>query len=202
MGLNPQSWNDSSGARYGLLFTDDVTRWRRIYFLKEKSDALEKLMLYEGDMSALLNDRNIKIARLHSDNGGEFVGAKFKSYCSGKAILLTTSGPECPEQNGLAERSNRTVVEMARCLRVQSGLGKELWAEACYTAVHILNRVPSRVIDGDTPHHRLLGKHARLDHFKAFGCKAYVQVYDRYRKMDDKAWRGIMIGYDEHNRRC
>ena len=66
-----------------------------------------------------------------------------------------------------------------------------------------MGSVPSRVIDGDTPHHRLLGKHARLDHFKAFGCKAYVQVYDRHRKkMDDKAWRGIMIGYDEHNTRC
>ncbi len=60
-----------SGARYGLLFTDDVMRWRRIYFLKEKSDALKKLEMHEGDMSALLNDQDIKIARLHSDNGGD-----------------------------------------------------------------------------------------------------------------------------------
>ena len=77
---------------------------------------------------------------------------------------------------GVAERSNRSVVEMARCLRLESGLSKELWAEACQTAVHILNRVPSAVLDGKTPYFRLFGKQARLDHFKVFGCRAYVQI--------------------------
>ena len=102
--IGPIDTPSLSGARYGLLFTDDVTRWRRIYFLKEKSDALEKLMLYEGDMSALLNDRDIKIARLHSDNGGEFVGAKFKSYCSGKAILLNYEWTGMPGAERISPR--------------------------------------------------------------------------------------------------
>ena len=121
---------------------------------------------------------------------------EFKLYCKNEeGILTTSSAPRTPEQNGLAERTNRTVVEMARCLRIQSGLGKEMWTYACDTAVYLSNRLPTPVLEGGTPHFRLFGKHARLDHLKIFGCEAYAHVYDHQRKkFDDKAWKGILVG--------
>jgi len=190
-----------SGSMYAILFTDDYSKWRSIYFMKSKAQSLEKLKLYLDDVAGLLHGR--KVQRLHSDNGGEFISRAFRKYCKRSGILHTYTGPRAPQQNGVAERSNRTVVEMARCLRLESGLDKELWAETCKTSVYVLNRVPSAVLDGQTPYYKLFGKQARLDHLKVFGCRAYAQIYANERtKMDPKAWRGIMIGYDEHNNRC
>lgn len=187
------------GSKYAILFTDDFSKWRTIYFMKSKSETLDKVKEYLQDVSGLLRGR--KVQGLHSDNGGEFISRVFKRYCKKKGILQTYTGPRAPQQNGVAERSNRTVVEMARCLRLESGLSKEIWAEACKTAVYTLNRVPSAVLDGETPYFRLFGKQARLDHLKVFGCRAYVQIYSNRRtKMDPKAWRGVMVGYDEHNK--
>lgn len=189
------------GFKYAVLFTDDYSKWRSIYFMKSKAETLEKLRQYLDDVAGLLGGRKVK--RLHSDNGGEFISRAFKRYCKRRGILHTYTGPRAPQQNGVAERSNRTVVEMARCLRLESGLDKEFWAEACKTSVYVLNRVPSAVLDGQTPHFKLFGKQAKLDHLRVFGCRAYAQIYPNERtKMDPKAWRGIMIGYDEHNNRC
>lgn len=111
--------------------------------MREKSEeALDKFKMYEAHMSGLLRGR--KILGVHSDNGGEFIGHDFKEYCKRRGILQTDTAPYAPEQNEMAERSNRTVMEMARCLRIiESGLDKRLWAEACSTAVYILNRVPT-----------------------------------------------------------
>ena len=128
-------------------------------------------------------------------------GREFKEHCRKNGILQTYTGPYAPEQNGIAERSNRTVMEMARCLRIRAGLDKVIWAEACNTAVYILNRMPARGLNGDTPYKRLLGKHARVDNLRVFGCLAYVHLQN-WSKLDEKAWKGIMVGYDDHNTRC
>ena len=199
--IGPIDTPSMGGARYGLLFTCDYSRWRTIYFMGAKSESLRKLKEFKDDVSGLL--QGCKIGGIHSDNGGEFIGEDFKVYCKRNGILQTYSAPKAPQQNGIAERSNRTVADMARCLRIEAGLGKEFWAEACNTSVHILNRVPSAILGGQTPYHKLFGKQARVDHLRVFGCRAYVQVYEDQRgKMDPKAWKGILVGYDEHNRRC
>jgi hypothetical protein len=189
------------GARYALIFTDAYSRWRVVYVLATRDQVLSKLKEYLLDMNALLHGAKVK--RLHSDGGGEFIGAEFKQYCKAQGILLTGSSAHTPEQNGVAERSNRTVMDMARCMRVDAGLGKEFWAIAVDTAVYLINRLPSSAIGGATPYQRLLGKPPRLDHTRIFGCRAYVQVYKHERKkLDEKAWRGIMVGYHPFNNRC
>ena len=187
-------------SRYMVTFTDDYTKYRKVYFMVFKSETLEKFKLYLADMNVLVQGK-YKIMGVHSDNGGEFTSRAFERYCKRKGILQTYTGPYAPEQNGVAERSNRTVVEMARCLRIHSGMEKAIWAEACNTAVYILNRVPTSGLGGDTPFKRLLGRQAKMGHLKVFGCMAYVHLQER-KKLDDKVWMGIMVGYDEHNTRC
>lgn len=199
--FGPVDTESLGGAKYGLIFTDGHTRWRVFYALKSKDQVVEKFKDYCKVMNSILGGATIR--RLHTDGGGEFVGKTLGDYCKRMGILQTNSGPYTPEQNGIAERSNRTVVEMARSMRIGAGLGKEFWAVACENAVHTLNRLPSTAIGGDTPYWKIFGKDARLDYFRIFGCRAYVHVYDHERKkLDPKAWRGILIGYHPYNYRC
>lgn len=199
--IGPIEVTSLGGARYAIVFTDDYSKWRTIYFLRDKSEGIIKLRAYLNDMSGLL--KGAKVVRVHSDGGGEFMNEEFKDYCKRNGILQTTSSPHTPEQNGVAERTNRIVIEMARCLRIGSGLGKEMWATACDTSVYLLNRLPSDVINGETPYQRLFGKPASMKHLRIYGCEAYVHVNDTQRKkFDDKAWKGILVGYDPHNNTC
>ena len=202
--VGPMEELSIGGARYAIIFTDEATRWLAVYTMKVKSDSLRCLKQYKDDMSGLMRGRNIKmLCGLRSDNGGEYTGQDFKTWCKKNGIMQTFSGPHAPQQNGVAERSIRTSVEMARALLAEARLGKEMWAEALNTAVYIINRMPTATLDGDTPYHALFGKHASIDHLRVFGCRAYTHIYDGQRKkLDDKSKPGILVGYDEHNTSC
>ena len=187
--LGPMESESLGDAHYAMLFTDDATRWRMVYFMRQKSEALGKLKAFLED-AACLTDGRVKAMR--SDNGGEFIGDEFRAYCRQQGVSLKPGGPYAPQQNGVTERSWRTVIEMARSLRSEAGLGKEIWAEAVNTAVYIINRIPTSSLRGDTPHHALFGDHAMLDHMRVFGCRVFVQVPKKQRKkLDDRAWRGL-----------
>ena len=175
--LGPMEETSVGGARWAILFTCEFSGWRMMYPMSTKGQALDKLKLFEQDVSGLrrgARPKEINIWGLQSDNGSEFTSAAFKSHCKERGILQTFSGVEAPQQNGIAERSWRTVVEMARCMRLQAGLPKTLWAEAANTAVYLINRLPSRAQQGDTPYHKLFGRHADLSHLRVWGCKVYV----------------------------
>lgn len=102
-----------SGARFFLLFTDDFSGWRHVYFLKQKSEVSEFCKDY---FNLLRNETGNLVHTLRSDNGGEFVSSSFKSWLSEKGIRFESSAPHTPEQNGVAERANRTIVEAGRSL--------------------------------------------------------------------------------------
>lgn len=202
--IGPMEVESMGGARYAIIFTDDKTRWCNVQFMADKSESLKSLQRYALDMSGLLKGRKVKkLSGLRSDNGGEYTGGDFMAWCKKEGIMQTFSGPYAPQQNGLAERSNRTVIEMTRAMLLDAGLGKELWAEVMNAAVYVINRMPSKAIDGQTPYHALFGKEANLGHLRVYGSEVFVHVYDGQRKkLDAKAWKGIMVGYDEHNVRC
>ena len=189
------------GAKYVVIFTDDFSRYRSVYFMTNKCDTLGKFQDYVSEMRALTGGKMVKAFR--SDNGGEYTGNDFKTYCKESGIKQTFSGPHAPQQNGVAERSIGIVEGGTRCNLIQSGLRKGFWAEAMASAVYAINRSPSTALGGDTPYHAFFGKHAKLDHLRPFGCRAYVHVYDEDRKkMDPKAVEGIQMGYHPSNNRC
>lgn len=189
------------GARYVIAFTDEATRWRMAYPMKRKSDALKCLKQYVTDMAGLLG--GLRAKALMADNGGEFISKEFIDWAKSQGIGQRRSAPHAPQQNGVAERSFRLIMEMARCLMAESGMDKQIWAEAVNTAVYLINRLPTAALNGDTPYHALFGKHAKMGHLRTFGCRAFVHVYDGDRKkLDPKAWKGIFVGYDDSNRTC
>ena len=104
--------------------------------------------------------------------------------------------PSMPQQNGIAERMNRTLNERARSMRLHAGLPKMFWAEAVSTAAYLINRGPSVPLDCKIPEEEWTGKSANLSHLKVFGCVSYVHVNAEKRdKLDAKSKKCFFIGY-------
>ena len=109
-----------------------------------------------------------------------------------------TSTPHTPQQNGVAERANRTIVEMARSMIYGQKLGLEFWAEAVSNAVYICNRCPTSAVNGKTPHEAWSGRRPSVAHIRVFGCVAYAKIPDASRtKLDAKAVKCLFLGYCE-----
>lgn len=125
------------GSKYYIEFQDDYSRMSFVYFLKAKSEVLEKFKEFQR-LTENQTGRKIKVLR--SDNGGEYMSTLFKRYLSDHGIIHQTTNPYTPEQNGRSERLNRTLIEKPRCLLFQADLGKRFWAEAVNTACYLRNR--------------------------------------------------------------
>jgi hypothetical protein len=189
------------GSKYACVFTERSTMWRSIYFLKTKDEAIKALLMYLHDMQPLTGSAPLQ--SLKSDNGGEFSNVSFQQLCKQQGIKQLFTGAYSPEQNGTAERGNRTIVEMVRCMLIDSGLPHYLWAEAAQTAVYNINRMPTTRLQGVTPYQLLTGSLPSLRHMRIFGCLAWVHIDSQFRsKLAPKAWKGALVGYDPHNLRC
>ncbi|CAA9993488.1 unnamed protein product [Nesidiocoris tenuis] len=142
-----------------------------------------------------------KIKFIQSDNGTEYCNKEFDRYLQAHGISRRLTIPHTPQQNGVAERENRSLVEMARCLMVQAKLPPSFWGEAIYTANYIRNRCPSKGIDGETPFKLWKGKEPSVHHFRSFGCNVfYLDKLPQKDKFANRAKSGIFIGYSEVNK--
>lgn len=184
-------------ARYFLLFVDDFSRMCTVYFLREKNETFKYLRQYK-DLVETQQSKRIKILR--SDNGGEFCSTEMENYLRKCGIVHQKTNSYTPEQNGLCERYNRSIVEKARCLLFDSQLQKCLWAEAVNTAVYIINRVPAAGIGNNTtPYEMWMGRKPKLDHLRIFGSPAMVHIpKEKRKKWDKKAKKMFLVGYSEN----
>lgn len=183
------------GSRYFILFIDDYSRMTYIYFMKQKSEAFQHFQDYKAKVENQLN-RKIKIFR--SDNGKEFCNRIYDDYLRKNGILHQKSNPYTPEQNGLAERFNRTIVEKAKCLLFDAKLGKEFWAEASNTAVYLHNRTVLPALNGKTPYEVWTGCKPDISHLRIFGSRVMVHVAkEKRQKWDKKSDKQILVGYPE-----
>lgn len=185
------------GCRYYILFKDDYSSYRLVYFLKTKDQALEKFKQFLAQAEA---DTGKNVSILRTDNGTEYLSNQFQQYLRDQLIHHELTAPFTPEQNGKAERDNRTIVECARSMMAESNVGLELWGEAVATAVHILNRVPCKATGKDSPYLRWFGREPKLDYLRVFGCEAYVHIPKEKRtKLQHKATKTIFVGYEERS---
>ena len=163
----PMQENSLGGSRYFVTFIDDKSRFTAVYFMKTKDQVLEKFKEHEA-MVTNMTEKKIKILR--SDNGGEYTSKEFSNYLKEKGIQQQLSVPRTPQQNGVAERMNRTIQETARSMMHNAGQDKKFWAEAVCTAVMIRNRSPTVSVDNMTPYECFYGSKPDVSHFKVFGC--------------------------------
>jgi hypothetical protein len=126
------------------------------------------------------------------------VSKKFDAFLVEYGIQQQTSAPYSPQQNGVAERANRTIMECARSMILAQGLEFEFWGETVNKVVYIKNRCPTKVLDSKTPQEAWSGRKPDVSHLKVFGCKAFARVPDEKRtKLESKSMPYVLLGYNE-----
>lgn len=192
--LGPIQSPDLQQNRYAIHFTEVSTRYKCIYFMKLKSEAVDKI----EEFNTWLTSCGFRLRELRCDNGGEYVNDTVTSYAKGKFLLRTTP-PYTPEANGISERFNRLLCERTRAMLKSAELPKFLWSYAMKTIVYIYNRIPNLNNSRQfSPYEGLFGKNPDLSHLRIFGCTAFAYNFSpTRRKLDDRAIKGIFVGYDE-----
>lgn len=138
---------------------------------------------------------------MRSDRGGEFTSNEFKEFCKTNEIRRPLTVPRSPQQNGVVERKNRTILNMARSMLKTKRMPKEFWAEAVDCAVYLSNRCPTKSVWNKTPQEAWSGRKPSVSHLRVFGSIGYTHVPDQERsKLDDKSKRYIFIGYDSSSK--
>ncbi|KAI5322684.1 hypothetical protein L3X38_031756 [Prunus dulcis] len=189
----PMQNESLGGNKYFMLLIDDFTRMIWVYFLRYKSDALNCFRKFKS-MVELQSGYKVKCIR--SDRGGEFTSSEFNKLCEEVGIQRQFSMAYTPQQNGVVERKNRTVVEMAKAMLHEKELPYYLWAEAVHTAVYILNRCPTKALRDKTPFEAYSTRKPGVAHLKVFGSVCFVHKPEENRqKLDAKSTREVFVGY-------
>lgn len=168
----PMEVESIGGSKYFLTFIDDYSKKVFVYFLEKKSQVCES---FENFRAQVENQAEKKIKKLRTDNGTEYVNSKMKKIMLKNGYVHQTTIPFTPEQNGTAERMNRTLLEKARCMMAEANLPKKFWAEAVNTAAYLVNRSPCKSTS-KTPEELWSGKQPNVSHLKVFGCIAYHHI--------------------------
>ncbi|GBP85186.1 Retrovirus-related Pol polyprotein from transposon TNT 1-94 [Eumeta japonica] len=194
----PMKTPSAGGGKYFITFIDDYSRKVYVYFLKNNMNIKSVFEKFKVEVE---NELGKKIKILRSDNGKEFCNKELYNVLAASGIKHQTSTPYTLEQNGLAERMNRTLVERAKCMLFEAKLQKSFWAEAVATAAYVINRSPSRVLAEVTPYEKWTGKKLNISYLKIFGSKAMVHVPKQNRlKWDRKSRALVFVGYCENTK--
>ncbi|GJV79466.1 retrovirus-related pol polyprotein from transposon TNT 1-94 [Tanacetum coccineum] len=179
------------GNKYFITFIDDCTKYCYVYLLKSKDEAIDKFVLYKTEVENQLG-KKIKVVR--SDRGGEYV-APFAEFCAKHGIRHEFTAPYSPQQNGIAERKNRTLKEMVTAMLISSGMSQDMWGEAILTATYLLNKIPRKEKE-ETPYELWMGRKPSYQYLRVWGCLAKVAVPPpKAQKIGPKSVDCIFIGY-------
>ncbi|GJT24067.1 putative ribonuclease H-like domain-containing protein [Tanacetum coccineum] len=179
--------------KYCLVVTDDYSRFSWVFFLTTKDETSEILKNFIKEVENLV-DKKVKIIR--SDNGTEFKNKVMDEFCREKGIKREYSVARTPQQNGVAERKNRTLIEAARTMLADSKLPTTFWAEAVSTACYVQNRVLIVKPHNKTPYELFRGIKPAIGFMKPFGCHVTIlNTLDKLGKFDGKSDEGFFVGY-------
>jgi len=189
----PSNVASHDDKRYFCTFIDDFTHMTATYLLKNKSEVTDCFKEYKSMAEAHFG---CKVSRLRCDNGGEYRSNEMKSLCKSEGVTLEYTTPHTPELNGVSERMNRTLLERAKSMLIESKAPKELWGEAVLAATYLTNRTPTETVPNKTPYEAWYGHKPDLSKLKVFGCYAYALVpREKRTKLDDNTVTCIMVGY-------
>jgi len=189
----PCSVTSVSGFKWFVTFIDCYTRMTWVYMLRGKHEVLR---CFQDFHKLVENQFNAKIRIIRTDNGKEYVNNVFGAYLSEQGIIHQTTCPSTPPQNGVAERKNRHLLEVARSIMFQMNVPKYLWSEAVLTAVYLINRMPSRILGMKSPVELLMGRQEFKVPPKVFGCVCFVRDHrPSVGKLDPQAVKCIFVGY-------
>lgn len=195
----PYSVPSYGGHPYFVTFINDTSGMCFLYLLrtKESHEVFEKFVFIVNLIKTQTN-QNIKILR--SDNGKKYINTQMKNFIDQHGINHQTTAAHTHEQNGKAERMNRTLDEAAESILYATDLPKQLWAESIATAVYLTNRTPSSRTFGKSPYEIWFGHKPSLSHLRKFGSIAYEYIpSSQRRKRQPKAKKRLLVGYENNS---
>lgn len=195
--VGPIKVSTFGGGRYLINFIDDYSRMTFGYIIKKKSDVFKTFTEFKA-LVETQTERKIKILR--SDNGTEYFNDDFSQFCKKNGIIQQSSTRYTPQQNGVGERANRSVLDRARCLLIESKLDIRFWGEAVLCSIYLKNRSPTKAVS-TTPYEAWYGKKPNISHLRVFGSVGYAFVPKELRsKFDPRSKPYVLIGYSERSK--
>jgi hypothetical protein len=177
---------------------DDCSCFTWVFFLKEKSQTQETLKRF---LRQAQNEFRLRIKKIRSDNGSEFKNSQIEGFFEEEGIKHEFSSPYTPQQNGVVERKNRTLLDMARTMLDEYKTPDRFWREAINTACYSINRLYLHRILKKTSYELLTGKKPNVSYFRVFGSKCFILIKrGRNSKFAPKAIEGFLLGYDSNTR--
>lgn len=182
----------NSGKRYTLCFIDDFSRKAWVYLLVEKLEALRCFKLFKS----LVEKETGKLIKCYrTDRGGEFNSNAFKDFCKEHGIQRQLTTAYTPQQNGVTEGKNRTVMNMVRSMLSAKKVPKSFWPEAVKWTFYVLNICPTLAVKDVTPREAWNGVKPSVEYFRVWGCIGHVHIPEAKRgKLDDKSFPCVLIG--------
>ena len=178
------------GYRYWITFLDDATKFCYVVLLRKKSEAFQAFQIYKAYAENLLSRR---IGTLRDDKGGEYISTEWDGYMKLHGIRREHTVRSTPQQNGAAERINRTLAEGVTAMLVA------FWGEALTTFLYVRNRSPTSSLPSTvTPYELWHNKKPSIHHLRVFGCRAYVHVQkDQRKSLEPHSLKCIFLGYPD-----
>ena len=189
-----------SGCKYYMVFIDDFSRYTWLSPLYNKSEVLTCFVKFKLMAE---NQFSTTIKQLQSDGGGEYTSLIFQSFLTKHGIVHRKSCPYTSQQNGLAERKLRHILETGLTLLAHSHLSNRYWVDAFLTAVYIINRLPTPILDHMSPFLKLYNKEPDYNNLRVFGCLCYPLLRPQgLHKLEYRSKPCIFIGYSYAGYRC
>jgi hypothetical protein len=192
----PHPTDGNNGEKYFVTFIDDYSKLAKVYCIKRKSEVSNCFIEY---VNLVENITGKKVKNFVCDNGKEYMNSTMYNFIRDKGIHLIPCPPYVHELNGVAERYNRSIMDMARCLLKEANVNRKFWPEVIKAAAYLKNRTLTNTIENKSPYEIFFGEKPSAKHLKIYGSKVFVRVPDQLRKSkwDDKAKLGILLGYTE-----
>ncbi|XP_019230126.1 PREDICTED: uncharacterized protein LOC109211079 [Nicotiana attenuata] len=178
--------------RYFLTLVDGFSKYIWIFLLTTKADTI---VVLKNFLTMVSNQFKTTIKCLRTKNGTEFVNDQVHYLLQSPGILHQSSCVCTPQQNGLVERRHRTILDMARALRFQAFIPMIFWGECVSIEVHLLNRLPTGLLQGKSPFEALFQKTPSIEHLRVFGSLCYVTKVQKGDKLSPRAIPAVHIGY-------
>lgn len=194
----PMNTPSLGGAKYFVTFIDDKSRYIEVVMLKKRSEVITAFKTYKRRVE---KETGCQIKKIRTDNAKEYLSKEFNDFLEEEGIKRQLSVEYCPQQNGVAERANRTLVEMARCMLLQSEVPNSLWAEAINTAAYIRNRCPTKILENLTPMEVWSTEKPYVGFMRIFGSKVIALEKKPSRgKFEPKGKEYILVGYSQESK--
>jgi transposase InsO family protein len=188
------------GSKYFVTFVDEFTRMMGLYTIKLKSEVFDVFKRFKV-LIEKETGRSIKILR--TDGGGEYTSKDFEAFYVNHGIVHEVTTPYTPQHNGLAERRNRTLLNMARSMIKQKNLPHKFWGKAVTVATYLLNKCPTKKLNMKVPEEAWNGRKPSVKHLRIFGSLCYKHVSNAKRsKLEDKSEIMILVGCPAMCREC